>query len=101
MDLEDSSIDFDDIEDTSSSNNDAIEQPSAFTQLTDAKSNPLQTLFIEYTDDLPEYPRTHLNGYTYIVSVGGQLQDIQYSRSSIRSARTSVKSSFLNCSVKK
>jgi hypothetical protein len=47
-------------------------------QLTDARSNPLQTLFIEYTDDLPEYPRTHLHGYTYIVSVIGRLQEAEH-----------------------
>jgi hypothetical protein len=39
------------------------------TQLTDAKTHPLQTLFIEYTNDLPEYPRTDPNGYTYVVPV--------------------------------
>ncbi|EYE90430.1 uncharacterized protein EURHEDRAFT_291626 [Aspergillus ruber CBS 135680] len=109
MDPEDSSRSSGEEEDIISNIDDAAEeQPSAFTHLTDAKSNPLQTLFIEYTDDLPEYPRTHIHGYTYIVSVVGRLQeaehliqDIQYSRASIRGARASVKSSFLNCSVKK
>ncbi|ODM14305.1 hypothetical protein SI65_10302 [Aspergillus cristatus] len=70
MDPEDSSGSFGE-EDIVSNIDAAEEQPSAFIQLTDAKSNPLQTLFIEYTDDLPEYPRTHIHGYTYIVSVVG------------------------------
>ncbi|KAL3483072.1 hypothetical protein BJX62DRAFT_220812 [Aspergillus germanicus] len=111
MDSEDISFSFGEIEDVSSNIGDVEEikeQPSALIQLTDAKSNPLRTLHIEYTDDLPEYPRTDINGYTYVVSVGGRfheaehlIQDIQYSRSSIRGARASIKSSFLNCLVKK
>ncbi|KAG2010847.1 hypothetical protein GB937_007616, partial [Aspergillus fischeri] len=78
MDSEASSIGVSEIEESSSNIHDIEEQPSALIQLTDAKSNPLQTLYIEYTDDLPEYPRTHLHGYTYIVSVVGRLQEAEH-----------------------
>ncbi|EAW17145.1 uncharacterized protein NFIA_005070 [Aspergillus fischeri NRRL 181] len=50
-------------------------QPSCFTQLTDAKTHPLQTLYIEYTNDLPEYPRTDPNGYTYVIPVNNYSQE--------------------------
>jgi hypothetical protein len=45
------------------------------TQLTDAKTHPLQTLFIEYANDLPEYPRTDPNGYTYVIPVQNYSQE--------------------------
>ena len=35
---------------------------------------PTKTLYIEYTNDLPEYPKTDPNGYTYIVATNGQSQ---------------------------
>ncbi|CBF80826.1 predicted protein [Aspergillus nidulans FGSC A4] len=44
------------------------DQPTTLTDLTDAKLHPLQTLYIEYIDDLPEYPKTHINGHTYIIA---------------------------------
>jgi len=37
-------------------------------QLTTSHVNPIQTLYLEYVHDLPEYPQTHTNGYTYVVS---------------------------------
>ena len=98
------------------------------TDLTDAKLHPLQTLFIEYIDDLPEYPKTHINGHTYVIAANGMSQKeaeqrvqnvstsklsiicletpidcsgkIQYSRSSLHGLRH-VNSTFLNCKVKK
>ena len=35
--------------------------------LTDSKYHPLKTQGFEYRNDLPEYPSTHLNGYTYCI----------------------------------
>lgn len=84
------------------------DQPTTLTDLTDAKLHPLQTLYIEYIDDLPEYPKTHINGHTYIIAADKmsqseaeqRVQDIQYSRSSLHGLRH-INSSFLNCKVKK
>jgi hypothetical protein len=43
--------------------------------LTRAKiSSSLTTLKIEYIDDLPEYPATHIHGYTYVVASKGRTQ---------------------------
>jgi hypothetical protein len=40
--------------------------------LTRAKSSSsLITLNIEYIDDLPEYPTTHIYGHTYVVASKG------------------------------
>jgi hypothetical protein len=44
-------------------------------ELTKAKSNPLQTLYLEYVNNLPEYPRTHLDGYTYVIAAHGLSQE--------------------------
>ncbi|OJJ94553.1 hypothetical protein ASPACDRAFT_37812, partial [Aspergillus aculeatus ATCC 16872] len=46
-------------------------EPSPLTFLTQAKASPLTTQFIEYIDDLPEYPKTALCGYTYVVPSHG------------------------------
>ena len=40
--------------------------------LTAAKTSPLSTVKVEYVDDLPEYPTSHIHGYTYIISAGGR-----------------------------
>lgn len=45
------------------------------TVLTDAKSNPFRTHYLEYTDDLPEYPRTDEHGFTYVVQTYGLSQE--------------------------
>jgi hypothetical protein len=37
-------------------------------------SSGLTTLNIEYIDDLPEYPTTHLHGHTYVVASQGRTQ---------------------------
>ena len=42
--------------------------------LTNAKTSPLTTLHIEYIDDLPEYPTSHIQGYTYVVASRGRSQ---------------------------
>ncbi|OJJ83424.1 uncharacterized protein ASPGLDRAFT_399040 [Aspergillus glaucus CBS 516.65] len=44
--------------------------------LTQAKSNnSLTSLHIEYIQDLPEYPVSHIYGYTYVVAVGDRSQE--------------------------
>ncbi|CBF71257.1 hypothetical protein AN6691.2 [Aspergillus nidulans FGSC A4] len=57
-----------DINDILSDTFEEEDQPTTLTDLTDAKLHPLQTLYIEYIDDLPEYPKTHINGHTYIIA---------------------------------
>lgn len=42
--------------------------------LTSAKGPGLTTLKVEYIDDLPEYPATHIHGHTYVVAAGGRSQ---------------------------
>lgn len=44
--------------------------------LTQAKgNNSLTLLHIEYIQDLPEYPVSHIYGYTYVVAVGNCSQE--------------------------
>ncbi|EYE90406.1 uncharacterized protein EURHEDRAFT_417473 [Aspergillus ruber CBS 135680] len=109
MDFETFSTTWDDIEDIFTEENHEEDNPTAPIQLINAKSNPLQTLYLEYTDDLPEYPRSDMNGYSYVVAVNDRsqeeaeslVQDIQYSRASARGVKKNINSTFLNCSVKK
>jgi len=42
--------------------------------LTRAKGSGLTTLNIEYIDDLPEYPTTHIHGYAYVIASKGRTQ---------------------------
>jgi hypothetical protein len=42
--------------------------------LTQAKGKSLTTLHLEYINDLPEYPESHIHGYTYVVSAGTRSQ---------------------------
>jgi hypothetical protein len=42
--------------------------------LTRAKGSGLTTLKVEYIDDLPEYPATHIHGYTYVIASRGRTQ---------------------------
>ncbi|OJJ78603.1 uncharacterized protein ASPGLDRAFT_1510767, partial [Aspergillus glaucus CBS 516.65] len=42
--------------------------------LTNSKSHSLQTSKIEYIDDLPEYPTSHIHGYSYVVASRGRSQ---------------------------
>lgn len=42
--------------------------------LTSAKGPGLTTLKIEYNDDLPEYPTSHIDGYSYVVASRGRSQ---------------------------
>ncbi|CBF84322.1 predicted protein [Aspergillus nidulans FGSC A4] len=81
---------------------DVIEdQPTTLTDLTDAKLHPLQILYIEYIDDLPEYPKTYINSHMYIIAADKmsqseaeqQVQD--YSHSSLYRLRH-INSYFLN-----
>ncbi|EEH41177.2 hypothetical protein PAAG_03463 [Paracoccidioides lutzii Pb01] len=59
--------------------------------LTNATSNPIRSLCIEYTHDLLEYPKTHEKGYTYVVQTGDltaeevkmMMNDIQYCKSQL------------------
>ncbi|KAL3439958.1 hypothetical protein BJX65DRAFT_50112 [Aspergillus insuetus] len=44
--------------------------------LTQAKgNNSLTLLYIKYIQDLPEYPVSHIHGYTYVVAVGNRSQE--------------------------
>ncbi|THC87339.1 hypothetical protein EYZ11_013213 [Aspergillus tanneri] len=49
--------------------------PTAQIRLTNGKRDYLKTLKLEYIDDLPEYPTTHLYGYTYVVAARGRSQE--------------------------
>lgn len=51
------------------------EDPEIPIPLTQAKSRPITTLKIEYIDDLPEYPTTHLHGYSYVVATKDRSQE--------------------------
>ncbi|KAG2001619.1 hypothetical protein GB937_010062 [Aspergillus fischeri] len=88
MDFETFSATWDDIEDIPTEENHEevssnirtisylkVDNPTAPIQLINAKSNPLQTLHLEYTDDLPEYPRSDINGYSYVVAVNNRSQE--------------------------
>ena len=33
------------------------------------KRNPVKTRFLTFTHDLPEYPQTHPDGYSYVIYV--------------------------------
>ncbi|CBF80694.1 uncharacterized protein ANIA_11670 [Aspergillus nidulans FGSC A4] len=57
-----------DINDILSDTFEEEDQPTTLTDLTDAKLYPLQMLYIEYIDNLPEYPKTYINGHTYIIA---------------------------------
>ncbi|BCR91198.1 uncharacterized protein ACHE_70041S [Aspergillus chevalieri] len=78
-------------------------------QLTNSKSHSLQTSKIEYIDDLPEYPTSHIHGYSYVVASRGRSQnemeqlvhEIQYSRRQQHGPRRPVKCPFFNCLVKR
>ncbi|BCR90626.1 uncharacterized protein ACHE_60512A [Aspergillus chevalieri] len=51
-----------------------IKEPDMLIPLTRAKGSGLTTLNIEYIDDLPEYPTTHIHGYTYVIASKGRTQ---------------------------
>ncbi|KAL4768414.1 hypothetical protein BDW60DRAFT_197484 [Aspergillus nidulans var. acristatus] len=42
--------------------------------LTQAKGKSLTTLHLEYINDLPEYPESHIHGHTYVVPAGMRSQ---------------------------
>ncbi|KAL4788280.1 hypothetical protein BJX76DRAFT_172465 [Aspergillus varians] len=50
------------------------ENPDIPTPLTQAKNSSLTTLHIEYIDDLPEYPVSHIHGFCYVVAARGRSQ---------------------------
>ena len=49
-------------------------KPAIPIPLTSAKGPGLTTLKIEYNDDLPEYPTSHIDGYSYVVASRGRSQ---------------------------
>ncbi|OJJ89193.1 uncharacterized protein ASPGLDRAFT_41135, partial [Aspergillus glaucus CBS 516.65] len=78
--------------------------------LTQAKgNNSLTSLHIEYIQDLPEYPVSHIYGYTYVVAVGNRSQeemeelvhDVQYAKKLKWGQKRPVYFPFLNSQVKK
>ncbi|EYE90014.1 uncharacterized protein EURHEDRAFT_348141 [Aspergillus ruber CBS 135680] len=78
--------------------------------LTQAKgNNSLTSLHIEYIQDLPEYPVSHIYGYTYVVAVGNRSQeemeklvhDVQYAKKLKWGQKRPVYCPFLNSQVKK
>ncbi|CAI7611440.1 unnamed protein product [Penicillium viridicatum] len=78
------------------------------TPLTDATNNPITATEIEFVPLLPEYPRTHPNGYAYVVNLRHlspherkhALDLVQYT-SCVEGPKSDIYCSFLQCHVTK
>ncbi|ODM21423.1 hypothetical protein SI65_02267 [Aspergillus cristatus] len=109
MDVDHSTIDMNELTGLDLDAEADIEEPAIPIPLTSAKGPGLTTLKIEYNDDLPEYPTSHFDGYSYVVASRGRSQlemeqlahDIQYAKRLQYGQKRPVYCPFFRCHVKK